>query len=70
MTRDSVFLENNANFILLLNDSDFYHFMVSVDDFFSYCYPRVDFNSCFVDENGVSLSRYYKEENEKKVFHK
>lgn len=70
MTRDSVFLENNANFILLLSDVDFYHFMVSADDFFSYCYPRVDFNSCFVDENGVSLRDYYKEENEKKVFRK
>jgi len=64
--RDSVFLENNAKFIMFLNDESYYQFKVTADDFCDYCRFREDFNQHFINENGLSLSEYYRDKSYKK----
>ena len=71
MARDSVFLEYNATFFLVLSDKDYLDFIGDqADDFVSYCQVKVDFNSCFINKDNISLSEYYQEKNLSKVLRK
>ena len=71
MARDSVFLEYNGIFFLVLSDKDYLDFIGDrADDFVSYCQVKVDFNSCFINKDNISLSEYYQEKNLSKVLRK
>ena len=71
MARDRVFLEYNANFFLILSDKDYLDFIGDRgDDFASYCQAKVDFNSCFVNEDNISLSEYYREKSLPEILRK
>lgn len=62
MARDSVFLEYNATFFLVLSDKDYLDFIEDRgDDFASYSQTKPDFNSCFISDKGISLSEYYQD---------
>ena len=70
MCRDSIFLEYNSQFFMFLNDEDFFHFMVTADDFFSYCQCRLNFNECFINKENITLDNYYKQKQLEKVLKK
>jgi len=59
LVRDSVFLEYKAKSIMFFDDENYYEFMVSAGDFFSYCVNKIDLNKCFRNESGLTLSDYY-----------
>ena len=65
-TRDSVFLENKSKFIKILNNENYYHFKLVVYDFSDYCLIKEDFNECFINKDGLSLSDYYKDDYKRK----
>ena len=67
LCRDSIFLEYNSIFFMFLNDEDYYHLMVSANDFFSYCKYRLNFNECFINNEDITLDNYYKQKQLKKL---
>ena len=58
--REGLFVEYKSRFIMIMNDEDYYHFKAYADDFSDYCKIKEDFNECFINKEGISLSDYYK----------